>query len=56
MPEIVAMENESAQVLWHANHPKQGAATFPFSKNTFARSESGWRCGYTPWVFAAGVW
>ena len=56
MPEIVAMENESAQVLWHANHPKQGAATFPFSKNTFARPEASWRYGYTPWAFAAGVW
>ena len=44
IPEIVAPENEFAQVLWFANHPKHGAVAFPLGKNTFARPESGWRC------------
>jgi len=56
MPQIVAPENESAQVLWYANHPKQGVVAFFPQQKTFAPAEAGWRYGYTPWVFAAGVW
>ena len=32
MPEIVAPENEFAQVLWCANHPKQGMVAFFLNK------------------------
>ncbi len=32
MPEIVAPENEFAQVLWCANRPKQGMVAFFLNK------------------------
>ena len=32
MPQIVAPENEFAQVLWCANHPKQGMVAFFLNK------------------------
>jgi len=57
IPKIVAPENEFVQALWFGNHPKQGVVAFPLSKKTtLERPEAGWRCGYTPWVFAVGVW
>ena len=36
MPEIVAPENEFAQVLCCTNHPKQGVVAFLLNKKTFA--------------------